>query len=303
MTDLGQLSHYLGMEITITLDQLILTQSTYMKKVLKQFGMEECKPVSTPMEPGVANTLIPAPDEADDATIKWYQQLIGSLMWPAVHTRPDLAYSVGVLSRYAHNPSPIHCTLIKRVLRYVAGTLNVGLRFSKGSQDVNNSYSDNPHSDDLIGYSDSDFAGLKDKRHSTGGYVFMLAGGAISHSSRQQQTIALSSCEAEYMALSEAAKEAIWAGRFLHELGFRNVNQPVHLYADNKGAIDLTTNPLFHKRTKHIEIRWHWTREVVEKGKISIHYLSTKEMLADGLTKPLPAPAFMNFKKMLHLSG
>jgi hypothetical protein len=249
MTDLGQLSHYLGMEITIIKNQLILTQSTYMKKVLKQFGMEECKPVSTPMESGVANTLIPATEEANDAIIKWYQQLIGSLMWSAVHTRPDLAYSVGVLSRYAHNPSQIHCALIKRVLRYVVGITNVGLKFSR---DVNNPHSD----DDLVGYSDSDFAGLKDKRHSTGGYVFMLAGGAISHSSKQQQTIALSSCEAEYMALSDAAKEAIWAGRFLHELGFRD-DQSVHLYADNKGAIDLITNPLFHKRTKHIEIRWH----------------------------------------------
>jgi hypothetical protein len=218
-------------------------------------------------------------------------------MWPAVHTRPDLAYSVKVLSRYAHNPSQIHCALIKRVLRYVAETLNVELKFSKKSQN-DNSYSN----DDLIDYSDSDFAGLKDKRHSTDGYVFMLAGGAISHSSKQQQTIALSSCEAEYMTLSEAAKEAIWTDRFLHELGFRD-DQSVHLYADNKGAIDLTTNPLFHKRTKHIEIRWHWIRGVIEKGKISIHYLPTKEMLADGLTKPLPAPAFANFRKMLNLSN
>ncbi len=211
-----------------------------------------------------------------------------------MHIRLDLAYSVRVLSRYAHNPSQIHCALIKRVLRYVVGITNVGLKFSR---DVNNPHSD----DDLVGYSDSDFAGLKDKRHSTGGYVFMLAGGSISHSSRQQQIIALSFCEVEYMALSEAAKEAIWVDRFLHELGFRD-DQSVHLYANNKDAIDLITNPLFHKRTKHIEIRWHWIREVVEKGKIFIHYLPTKEMLVDGLIKPLPVFAFANFKKMLNLS-
>jgi hypothetical protein len=296
MTDLGQLSHYLGMEITITPGKLVLTQSTYLKKVLNQFGMEDCRPVSTPMEPEVANLLMPATDEADQATVKWYQQLIGSLMWPAVHTRPDLAYSVGVLSRYAHNPSPTHCALVKRVLRYIAGTINVGLTF-KRSEDQQSENSD------LTGYSDSDFAGLKDKRHSTGGYVFMLADGAISHSSKQQPTIALSSCEAEYMALSEAAKEAIWIRQFLHELEFRNDDQPVLIFADNKGAIDLTTNPLYHKRTKHIEVRWHWIREMVDRKKITLRYLPTSEMVADGLTKPLPAPAFNKFRTMLNLSS
>jgi hypothetical protein len=131
-------------------------------------------------------------------------------MWPAVHTRPDLAYSVRVLSRYAHNPSQIHCVLIKRMLRYVAEILNVELRFSKKSQNVNNSYSNDSHSDDdLVSYSDSDFVELKDKRHSTDEYVFILVDGAIFHSSKQQQTIALSSCEAEYMILSKAAKEVI----------------------------------------------------------------------------------------------
>ncbi len=127
-----------------------------------------------------------------------------------------MTYSVRVLSRYAHNLSQIHCALIKRVLRYVVEILNVELRFSKRSQNVNNSYSNNSHSDDnsysnddLIDYSDSDFARLKDKRHSIDEYVFMLVDEAISHSSKQQQTIALSSCEAEYMILSKAAKEAI----------------------------------------------------------------------------------------------
>jgi hypothetical protein len=112
----------------------------------------------------------------------------------------------------------------------------------------------------------------------------------------------LSFCEVEYMTLSKAAKEAIWVGRFLHELDVRNVNQSIHLYADNKRAIDLITNSLFHKRIKHIEIRWHWIRKMIEKGKICIHYLSIKEMLVDGLTKPLSAPAFANFRKMLNLN-
>ena len=291
MTDLGELSHYLGMEITISPDRdaISLRQRTYMKKILRQFGMEDCNPVSTPMEAGVAGTLVPSAVEADSRTVKWYQQAIGCLMWPAVHTRPDLAYSVGVLSRFAHNPSEVHCNLIKRVFRYVKGTLNTGFNFRRDSPD------------DLTGYSDSDFAGLKDKRHSTGGYVFMLAGGAISHSSKQQPVIALSSCEAEYMALTEAAKEAIWASRFLHDLGYKKESEPIQIYADNRGSIDLTVNPMFHKRTKHIEIRWHWIRKVVENKKIKINHLPSEEMVADGLTKPLPGPAFDDFKKMLHL--
>ncbi len=253
MTDLGQLSHYLGMEITISPDQnqLVLTQSTYLKKVLKQFGMDESKPVSISMKSGVANSLMSVIDEADDVTVKWYQQLIGSLMWSSVHTRLDLAYSVRVLSRYAHNPGSTHCALVKRVLRYIADIINVDLTFER--------------SDDLIGYSDSDFADLKDKKHSTEEYVFMLADGAITHSSKQQLTIVLSSCEAEYMALSKAAKKAIWIREFLHELRFRDADQPVLIYADNKSAIDLIINSLYHKRTKHIEIRWHWIRKMIDR--------------------------------------
>jgi hypothetical protein len=181
MIDLSQLSHYLEMKIIISSDknQLILTQSTYMKKVLKQFDMKKCKLVSISIKSSVTNTLISAIEKANDAIIKWYQQLIESLMWSAIHTRSDLTYSVRVLSRYAHNSSQIHCVLIKRVLRYVVEITNVELRFNR---DVNNSHLD----DDLVSYSDSDFADLKDKRHSTDEYVFMLVDEAISHSSKQQ---------------------------------------------------------------------------------------------------------------------
>ena len=166
-------------------------------------------------------------------------------MWPVVHTRPDLAYSVRVLSRFAHNFSEMHCNLVKRIFKYVKRTLNTDFNFRRDSPD------------DLTGYSDSDFAGLKDKRHSTDDYVFMLTSGAISHSFKQQSVIALSSCEAEYMALTETAKKAIWANRFLHDLGYKKESEPVQIYADNRESIDLTINPMFHKRTKHIEIRWH----------------------------------------------
>jgi hypothetical protein len=198
-----------------------------------------------------------------------------------------------VLSRYVHNLSSTHCALGKRMLRYIAGTINVGLTFNKQSENS-----------DLIDYSDSDFAGLKDKRHSTRDYIFMLADDAISHSSKQQFIIALSSCEAEYMVLSEAAKKAIWIREFLRELEFRfRDDQLVLIFADNKGAIDLIINPLYHKRTKHIEVRWHWIREMVDRKKITLKYLLISEMVADGLIKPLSVFAFSKFRIMLNLSS
>ena len=289
MTDLGEVSHYLGIESDVNPEKSVITlwQSTYLKMVLHRFNMLDSRPISTPIDPATGNTFMPSEDQADKDTITWYQSVVGSLMWPAMHTRPDIAYSVGVLSRYCSNPSPLHCKYLQRIMRYLAGTLNLGQVFKRDTEN------------DLTGYSDSDYAGTKDGRRSTGAYTFMLAGGPISHCSKLQPTVAQSTCEAEYMALNEAAKEAIWCARFLVELGFRKENIPVLLRGDNQGAIALTENPEFHRRSKHIEIKWHWIREVVELRKIEIKFISTKEMVADGFTKPLPHKPFEEFRKML----
>ncbi len=297
MTNLRQLSHYLDMKIIINSDrdQLMLTQNIYLKKILKQFEMNEFKFVSIFMKSKVINLLMSAIDEADQATIKWYQQLIESLMWSAMHTRLDLAYSMRVLSRYAHNLDSIHCALVKRMLRYIAETINVDLTFKRSE----NQQSENSH---LIDYSDSDFVELKDKRHSIEDYVLILIKEVISHSSKQQLIIALSSCEIEYMILSKTAKEAIWIRQFLHELKFRNDDQLVLIFADNKNAIDLIINSLYHKRTKHIEMRWHWIRKMMNRKKIILKYLLISEMIADGLIKSLSILAFSKFRVMLNLS-
>lgn len=289
MTDLGEVSHYLGIEVDVSADKSTITlrQTTYIKKVLSRFNMLDSRPVSTPMEPGIGNTLTPSEDQADKETITWYQSVVGSLMWPAIHTRPDIAYAVGVLSRYCSNPSSLHCKYLQRIMRYLAGTLDVGLVFRRNTQD------------DIVGYSDSDYAGTKDGRRSTGAYVFMLAGAPISHRSKLQPTVAMSTCEAEYMAMTEAAKEAIWCARFLAELDFRKKDTPVLIRGDNQGAIALAENPEFHSRNKHIEVKWHWIREVRRSRKILIEYISTKEMVADGLTKPLAPDPFQDFKAML----
>jgi hypothetical protein len=292
MTNLKQLFHYLEMKITITFDKLMLTQSIYLKKMLNQFEMKNCRSVSTLMKSEIINSLLSITNETDNVIVKWYQQLIESLMWLAMHTRLDLAYLMKVLSRYAHNLSSTHYILVKRVLRYVAKTINVDLTFNKQSENS-----------DLIDYSDSDFVELKNKRHSTRRYVFMLINEAISHSFKQQLIIALSSCKTEYMILSKTAKEAIWIRQFLYELKFRDDDQSVLIFADNKNAIDFIINSLYHKRTKHIKMRWHWIRKMMNRKKITLRYLLISEMIADDLIKSLSVFAFSIFRIMLNLSS
>lgn len=291
MTDLGEISHYLGMEVDVASDLITLRQTTYIKKILDRFDLSKCAPVMTPMEAGLSSLLLPSTTEASPATKEWYQSAIGSLMWPAMHTRPDIAFAVALLSKYNSNPSEQHCKYVRRIFAYLNGTLNHGITFtSKGSKD-------------LIGYSDSDFAGAIDGRKSTGAFVYMLAGGPISHQSKKQSVVALSSCEAEYMALGEAGKEAVWLNGLLSELGQRQKSTPILIRGDNQGALALTDNPEYHRRTKHIDIRYHWLRERKERGLFILEYVPTKHMAADGLTKPLPAPAFKSFIKMLGLDS
>jgi hypothetical protein len=253
MTNLKQLFHYLDMKriINSDRDQLILIQSIYLKKILKQFEMNEFKLVSIFMKSEMINSLMSITNEADNVIVKWYQQLIESLMWSTMHTRFNLAYSVKILSRYAHNLNSTHYVLIKRVLKYVAETINVDLTFKRSDHHEFNDQSSN----DLIDYNDSDFVELKNKRHSTKNYVFMLIDEAINYSFKQQFIIVLSFCEIEYMILFEATKEAIRIRQILHELKFRNDDQFVLIFANNKNAINLIINSLYHKRTKHIEMR------------------------------------------------
>jgi hypothetical protein len=168
------------------------------------------------------------------------------------------------------------------VFRYLQATPTHGIRFS--GSDSNNGK--------LLGYSDADWASDIETRRSTSGYVFMLNGGCISWRSKKQRTVALSSTEAEYMALSEAVQEAVWLKAFVYELGEDTGNSGITVYEDNQGAIALAKNPEFHKRTKHIDIRYHFVREKVESGQVLLEYCPTQEMLADIMTKPIAAPQF-----------
>jgi hypothetical protein len=204
-----------------------------------------------------------------------YQSAIGSLMYAMLGTRPDIAYAVGAVSQYCSNPGRGHWTAVKRILRYLKGTMNFSLEY-KGTNEQ------------LIGYSDADWAGNIDDRRSTTGYVFLVADGAVSWNSRKQPTVALSTTEAEYMALAHATKEGVWIRRFLSEIGLGSPCQkPTPIYSDNQGSIALVKNPVNHARTKHIDIKHHFVREKTEGGQVQVIFCGTEEMVADVLTKGL----------------
>ncbi len=182
---------------------------------------------------------------------------------------------MGIFNQYCANRCSIHCNLIIQIFRYLTETLELEIIFKSNI------------TDELVGYKGSDWAELKDGQKSTGGYVFLLSARPVSHQSKQQTTISLSSTKAEYTATTEAGKKALWIGQFLTALRYRLPSRPVGLRADNKGAIMLTANSEFQRRTKHIEMRHQWIREKIESKEITITYVSTKNMVADGLTKAL----------------
>ncbi len=196
---------------------------------------------------------------------------------------------MGALSQYCSNPGPTNCNLVIQIFRYLSRILDLGITFTADSED------------ELVGYTDSNYAGLIGGQKFTGSYILMLSGRPLSHQSKLQTIVALSSTEAEYMVTTEAGKEALWVAQFLACLGFCPPSQPVELRSDNKGAISLTENSKFHRKTKHIKVRWHWIREKVERKEIAISFISTKEMLADGLTKALIPKIFKDFRRLIEM--
>jgi hypothetical protein len=287
MSDLGPCHFYLGMEVIRDRPRrsLRLSQTAYLRKVLEDNGMSTCSTVNTPMEPTIQ--LLPADKnyQAPASLRRAYQSAVGSLMYAMLGTRPDIAFAVSVVSRFASNPTEAHMKAVKRIFRYIQGTLDMGLVFRGSIQP-------------LEGYTDSDWAGDHDTRRSTSGYVFNVGSAAISWSAKRQPTVSLSSCEAEYIGQTNATKEAIWLQGFLKQVnpGDPGLSATI-IYGDNQGAIALAKNPQFHARTKHIDIQHHFVREKVAEGRVDIKYIHTSKQVADGLTKALPRDPFQRFRK------
>lgn len=286
--DLGEINYCLGIEFSRNNDTIALHQSGYIRDILDRFGMTESKPVSTPMDP---NVKLVKPDENSDigATKIPYREFIGALIYLAVSTRPDIAFAISSLSQFNDCYDQNHWNAAKRVLRYLKGTIDLGLVFS--------------HSPDpLKCFVDSDWASCPNDRRSYTGYTTILNNGPISWEAKKQRTVALSSTEAEYIGLSETSKEAVYLRNFLTELGFQELADVV-IFIDNLGAQKLAENPIFHARSKHIDVRHHFIREVLKNNQVKIKHVPTEDMTADLLTKGLPKPKHDRCVKLLGLGS
>ena len=209
-------------------------------------------------------------------------------MYIAIATRPDIAQAVGAVSKFNSMPTEAHLTAVKRILRYLKGTMNLALKYQQSENGM------------LIGYSDADWANDPDDRHSTTGNLFMMSGAAVSWLSKKQSTVALSTSEAEYIALSTATQEAVWFRRLLCDLGI-STDEPTILMEDNQGAIAIAKTSSHHARTKHIDIRYHYVREAIQERCIELKYCSSHDMIADVLTKPLSGEQFKRLRQAMGL--
>ena len=260
MSDLGLLSYYLGIEVKQSARSVTLGQSAYAKKLLVKAGMESCNPCSTPMEVRLKLSAKSTTPEVDSTM---YRSLVGSLRY-LVHTRPDIAFAVGYVSRFMEKPRQEHLVAVKHLLRYIAGTVDFGLVYPKLQNGDNR----------LTGYSDSDWGGDADEWRSTVGVIFFLGRLPVTWQSQKQKSVALSTCEAEYVAGAAGACQAMWLIQLLGDITGKEVQQPI-LKMDNQSAIALSKNPILHDRSKHIDTKFHFIRDCVDSGRICVDYAST----------------------------
>ena len=288
--DMGELHYFLG--VKVVQDQkagtIWLGQPAYSESILQQFNMQDAKSCKTPVD--LSLKLTKATEESSLVNQELYQSAVGKLLYLSTRTRPDIAFAVSTVAKFTAKPTEQHWTAVKRILRYIAGTINFGLQFTRGG------------SIDCTGFSDADWAGDINDRKSTSGYLFKVGGGPVSWKSRKQTCVALSTAEAEYMSLTLAAQEAMWLNRLLAELqSQKEPSKPAILYEDNQSAICMTKNPQFHGRCKHIDIKYHFIRDEAKKGTIDVRYCRTDDMIADMLTKGLHAEQFVKLREMAGL--
>ena len=289
---LGGVANYLGMQITRDIGKrtLFVNQAGYIRQLLEQLGMTQCKISSTPMEKGVQLHKAPPDYQASEEEKQPYQSLIGALQWLSTMIRSDISYAVSKLNRYTLNPTEQHISCAQRVVRYLAGTIEYGILFAP----------DEDKYGVFQGYSDASFADDVDSSRSTGACVFKLWNAPIMWRSKLQPLVTLSSAESEYVSVSDAAKEAIYISALLQELGYAGGDvKQVTLNVDNQAAIAMSANNVYHPRTKHIRLRYHHIRELVSLGQLKLEWVDTKRQAADILTKPLGPIAFAEARTLI----
>jgi hypothetical protein len=289
----------LGMRITrdrkartITLDQEL-----YISKALEKFGLQQCRVVSTPEAVGAAHDPNPELDKPADR--QRYMEMTGTLMYAAISTRPDIAHAVHYLASNMQAPTQRHMQAAERVFRYLAGTKGLGLVFgSRNSDTVGDSRGRRAQVQvDVCAFSDSDWANDKGDRRSVTGWVAKLNGDPVSWSSKKQRVVALSTCEAELYAKAAAIQEVLWLRGLMKELGLYTTAGTVH--GDNQSAIAVAKNGIKGERTKHVDVKYHFVTETVERGDVKLRWVPTTQQQADIFTKALAAPVFELLRRQL----
>lgn len=292
ISDLGEARFCIG--IAIERDRatcsIRISQTALIDKIISQFRLSDAYPVSAPMDPGLRLSCAHhSPKTAElkaEAAVLPYRALVGSLMYVAIGTRPDIMFAVQNLSQFLDCYGPIHWEAAKRVVRYLKGTRE--LRLTIGGR----------HAIALIGFTDADHGACLDSRRSVSGYCFSLGSGIISWCSRKQKTVSTSSCESEYVAGSESSKELVWLRALLTGLGFPPT-YATPLLCDNNSAIKLSDDPSFHSRVKHIDIKYHLIREYSDNNVLHVSWISTHDNVADIFTKPLGPKPFLRLRAFM----
>ncbi|KAJ9558101.1 hypothetical protein OSB04_012715 [Centaurea solstitialis] len=274
MSMLRELSFFLGLQVLQKPDGILINQSKYIGDLLKRFHMDTSSVAKTPMASG---TLIGADPKGKPVDQKTYRAIIGSLLYLTA-SRPDIMFATCFCARFQANPKESHMMAVKRILRYLKGTPNRGLWYPKES------------GFELVAFLDADHGGCQLDRKSTSGHVQLLGDKLVSWGSKKQHCVSTSTAEAEYVAAANCCSQVLWMRTQLRDYGY-NFNH-IPIYCDSKSAIAITCNPVQHTRTKHIDIRYHFIKDHMERGTIELYFVNTEYQLADLFTKPLDEKRF-----------
>lgn len=287
MQNLGQIKHYLGMEVTKdSYGNFELCQSNYIMRIALDFGLMDAKEARTPLEVNYGKAVISTQLENNTK----YRRLIGRLLYLSVNTRPDISASTSILAQRVSSPTTEDWNQLKRVVRYLKATSHMKLKLSNiQTNDLS-----------LYGYADATWADDRIDRKSNSGRIIFLNGGTISWSCQKQNMVASSTCEAEFISISEAAKEVKWLRQLLTEM-HEKLDSPTTIFEDNQGCIELVRDSKFSYKTKHIDTKYKMIRDLANKKIIECEYCPTDKMIADLLTKPLNATKHNYFREKCNI--